>query len=126
MQFGLQNTLHTFQIALYIVLDSYKWKSFLVYLDYIIVFWKDADYHLQHVEEKLSALYQAIVTIKYKRLSYALKKLPGSYQRTRLTVNWISCTQETEKSEKAENPRAKRQLRYFLIICNVYRSFECY
>lgn len=46
--FGLTNSPVTFQRSLDIFLAAYKWKVCLVYLDNIIVFSKDTEWHLKN------------------------------------------------------------------------------
>jgi len=53
MTFGLNTAPATFQRALNIVLSAYKWQTCLVYLDDIVVYSRDIEYHFKHVEEIL-------------------------------------------------------------------------
>lgn len=81
MKFGMKNAPETFQHALHIVLTVYKCKSFLVYLDDIIEFCKDAYSHLKHVEKILSKLHNSNVTIKLNNC--ALYHIEGPLYRYR-------------------------------------------
>eukprot|EP00171_Calliarthron_tuberculosum_P003874 IDg3874t1 len=56
MPFGLCNAPATFQRTLDILLAGFRWKTCLVYLDDVIIFSKNFDEHLQHVEDVLSTL----------------------------------------------------------------------
>lgn len=67
--FGLISAPVTFLRALYIVLVAYKCQSCLVYLDDILVFSKNADSNLKHLEQILAALHISNVTIKLKKYS---------------------------------------------------------
>lgn len=51
MPFGLRNDPVTFQRAVDILLARYKWRTCLAYLDDIIVFSKDVESHVTHVDE---------------------------------------------------------------------------
>ena len=56
MPFGLANAPAMFQRVLNIELSRYKWRTFLVYLDDVIVFRRNKREHLQHLKKVLSIL----------------------------------------------------------------------
>ena len=58
MPFGLTNAPATFQRAMDTILAGLKWNICLVYLDDIIVFSKNLEDHLQHLQAVFNALYQ--------------------------------------------------------------------
>lgn len=62
MPFGLANEPRTFQHALDIILTRYKCKPCLVYMEDIIMFSKDIEEHLHHVNEIITTLGEAGVT----------------------------------------------------------------
>jgi hypothetical protein len=55
--FGLRNSPATFQRAIDVILSGVKWKTFLVYLDDVIIFSPDRESHLGHVDDALSLYY---------------------------------------------------------------------
>jgi Reverse transcriptase (RNA-dependent DNA polymerase) len=57
MPFGLRNSPATFQRTVEIVLSGLKWKTCLVYLEYIIVFSQTPEEHLPHLDEVFGLLY---------------------------------------------------------------------
>lgn len=122
MPFGLTNGPATFQRALDIVLAGYKWQTCLVYLDDIIIFSKDAESHLRHVEQILSALHKANVTIKLGKCAFFTQKV--RYLGHIIEPGKLSIDETVTKALKeAEQPRNKQELRSFLGLCNVYRRF---
>ena len=70
MPFGLTNAPATFQRTIDILLSRYRWQSCLVYLDDIIIFSKNKEDHLRHVEQILSAMNCAGVTLKLSKCSF--------------------------------------------------------
>ena len=67
MPFGLSNAPATFQRALDILLSGYKWKHCLVYLDDVIIHSKSGGEHIHHVDEILTTLGNAGVSLKLKK-----------------------------------------------------------
>ena len=64
MPFGLTNAPSTFQRALDISLARYKCKTCLVYIDDVIVFSKSIKDHIQHVDDVLTLLGNADISLK--------------------------------------------------------------
>ena len=56
MPFGLRNAPATFRRTLYIILSGVRWQTCLIYIDDVIVFSKDVETHLRHVDEVLRLL----------------------------------------------------------------------
>lgn len=54
MPFGLKNAPRTFQQAIEVLLMNVKWKFSFVYLDVILIFWRTADKHVDHVRQVLT------------------------------------------------------------------------
>jgi hypothetical protein len=67
MPFGLTNAPATFQRAVDITLAGLTWKICLVYLDDIIIFSKNFEEHLEHLEEVLTRIYRAGLSLKLKK-----------------------------------------------------------
>ena len=70
MPFGLTNAPATFQRALDMVLSTFKWKTCLVYLDDFIIYSKSVEEHIDHVDEILTALDTAGITLKIKKCRF--------------------------------------------------------
>lgn len=64
MPFGLTNPSEKFQRVVYIALSNSKWKTSLIYLDDVMISSNDVKSHNHHVEEILTALGTAEVTLK--------------------------------------------------------------
>ena len=77
MPFGLTNAPETFQRALDVILNRFKWKSCLVCIEDIIIFSKTVDEHIDHVDEILGILRTSGVTLK--TVSYTHLTLPTIY-----------------------------------------------
>jgi Reverse transcriptase (RNA-dependent DNA polymerase) len=64
MPFGFRNAPAIFQRTVDIVLTGLTWKSFLVYLDNIIIYSKTMDAHVGHLDEVLTLLGTAGLSLK--------------------------------------------------------------
>ena len=122
MPFGLRNAPATFQRALDIILSGVRWQKCLIYLDDVIVFSKNAETHLQHVDEVLRLLRRTGVTLKLRKCSFFQPKV--DYLGHVITRGKLSVAVENSKVfAKALLPRTIAQLRSFLGAANVYRRF---
>eukprot|EP00171_Calliarthron_tuberculosum_P022928 IDg22928t1 len=70
MPFGLTNAPATFQRALDMILAGYKWRSCLVYLDDVIIFSKSVEEHITHLDEVLTALGRAGISLKLHKCAF--------------------------------------------------------
>jgi hypothetical protein len=70
MPFGLRNTPATFQRFVDITLLGLTWKTFLVYLDDIIVFSKTPAEHMAHLDAVLHRLYRAGLTLNLNKCHF--------------------------------------------------------
>lgn len=70
MPFGLTNAPATFQRVSNLILTRFKRHSFLVYIDYIIIYSNSVEKHILHVDEILAALAAAGVTLKLKKCTF--------------------------------------------------------
>ena len=75
MPFGLSTAPASFQRALDMVLTQFKWKTCLVYLDDVIIFSNSVEEHIRHVDEILTALEEAGVTLKISKCRFFTKKV---------------------------------------------------
>lgn len=122
MPFGLSTAPASFQRALDMILTQFKWKTCLVYLDDVIIFSKSVEEHIQHVDEILSALKEAGVTLKMYKCRFFTRRVeylghfisPGSLEAD--TTN-VKCLRD------AAPPTTKTEVRSFLGMANYYRWF---
>jgi hypothetical protein len=70
LPFGLRNAPGTFQRAVDIILSGVKWKTYLVYLDDVIVFSSSREAHMHHVDEALTLLERAGLYLKLARCQF--------------------------------------------------------
>lgn len=64
MQFGLTNETVCFQRALGPILAKYKWKTYLIYLEDVIIFFNNVDHHMKCVNDILITLADSGGTLK--------------------------------------------------------------
>lgn len=122
MLFGLTNAPATFQRAMDILLSPFRWKSCLVYLDDIIIFSRNWDDHVEHVDAILSVLQRPGVKLKLRKCEFFVERIrylghvvrPGTIEVDQARV---------EALRKVKHPTTQTQLRSFLGLCNVYRRF---
>ena len=120
MPFGLRNA--PFQRALDIILSAVRWQSCLIYLDDVMVLSRTTEEHLRHVEEILTLLRPAGITLKLTKCSFFQPKV--DYLGHVITLGKPSVATESTKSfSNARLPRNNAQLRPFLGAANVYRRF---
>ena len=74
MPFGLTNAPACFQRALDLTLTNFKWRTCLVYIDDVIIFSTNLDDHIKHVDEILTTLAEAGVTLKIKKCFFFQQK----------------------------------------------------
>ena len=75
MPFGLCNAPVTFQRTVDILLPRYRWRTYLVYRDDIIVFSNTAEEHVDHVGEFLAVLKEAGFSLKLKKCKFCAKSV---------------------------------------------------
>ena len=122
MPFGLCNAPATFQRTVDIILSQYRWQSCLVYIDDVIIFSPDPQSHLRHVDEVLSALQRAGVTLKLRKCKFFSDSV--DYLGHVVTPGKLHiATTNTKAVEGFKLPRTQTELKSFLGLCNVYRRF---
>jgi len=122
MAFGLTNSPATFQRALDIILSGMTWQTCLVYLDDFIVFSDTLENHMKALDEALTRLGWAGVTLKAKKCQFFQTSV--EYVGHIISPGEMRVHNENlEVLAKVGHPRTKAQLRSFLGLCNVYRRF---
>lgn len=122
MRFGLRNALATFQWAIYIILSACKWSSCMVYLDYIIIFSKNTDYHLKHMKQLLTLLLQAWMTLRLNKCFFIHRQIKYFVHIVK-PVELHVANKVNNAVHEMEPPSTKTKLRSFLGMCNAYRKF---
>jgi Reverse transcriptase (RNA-dependent DNA polymerase) len=113
LPFGLRNAPATFQRAIDIILSGVRWKTCLVYLDDVIVFSSDRKAHLTHVDEVLTVLSKAGLSLKLQKCRFfaeTVNFLGHVIRPGRLGV----AENNTEALKVAPLPRTQTELRSFL------------
>jgi len=122
MPFGLTNAPATFQRALDILLAGVKWQFCLVYLDDVIIFSKEEEEHIRHVDHVLTVLRQAGVTLKLRKSEFFRKSV--NYLGHTIRPGRLEILESgTEALREAKFPKNQTQLKSYLGSCNVYRRF---
>ena len=67
MPFGIRNAPATFQRVLDIILSGVRWKTWLVYMDDVVVFSKTKGEHFAQVSDVLTLLEEAGVKLKLNK-----------------------------------------------------------
>ena len=99
-----------------------KWKTCLVYLDDIIVFSNTEYEYFRHLDEVLSLLYKAGLSLKLTKCHFfkdTVDYLGHVIRPGKLEV----AVKNTEALRNARPPVNQTELRSFLGLCNVYRRF---
>ena len=123
MPFGLRDAPATFQRALDIILSGLRWQKCLFYIDDVIVFSKDTNEHVAHVDEVLTLLRSAEVSLKLKKCDFFQPKV--DYLGHFITPGKLSVAANNTKAfEYAAFPRNATHVRSFLGAANVYRRFH--
>lgn len=73
--FGLKNAPSTFQRSIDMILSSVKWKHVIFYLEDIIVFSRNVEEHLQHLQTVLGMLQNAGISLKLKKCFFLQKRV---------------------------------------------------
>lgn len=87
MNLGLTNAPATYQRALDMILNKFKWKNCTVYIDNIF-YSKNFDEHIHHVDKVLITLANSGVTLKINIQTQS--RIPWTHNQTRKTSSWRS------------------------------------
>ena len=122
MPFGLKNSPITFQQTMNDVLRDLITKCCIVYVDDIIVFSKDFDSHMAHLQQVFDRLEKANLTLKLSKCQFAVKEV--KYLGHVLSPQGI--LPDPDKLSIVQNwqpPKNPKQVRQFLGLTNYYRRF---
>jgi Reverse transcriptase (RNA-dependent DNA polymerase) len=122
LPFGLRNAPATFQRAIDVILSGVKWRTCLLYLDDVIIYSPDRETHLRHVDEALTLLREAGLSLKLATCHFfkdTVDYLGHVIRPGRLGVH----EKNTDALKGATLPRTQTELRSFLGLCKVHRRF---
>jgi hypothetical protein len=105
-----------------VILSGVKWRTCLVYLDDVVIYSPDRETHLRHVDEALTLLREAGLSLKLAKCHFfkdTVDYLGHVIRPGRLGV----AEKNTNALKRATLPRTQTELRSFLGLCNVYRRF---
>ena len=112
MPFTLTNAPSIFQRALDIALSKYKWQTCLVYIDDVIAFSKSVEDHINHLDDVLTLLSQAGISLKWKKCEFFhqhIKYLGHVIRPGKLEID----STMTKALREARPPETVTQLRSF-------------
>ncbi len=122
MPFGLTNAPATFQRAIDILLSGVNWQFCLVYLDDVIVYSNTEEDHIRHVDEVLTVLGKAGLSLKFAKSHFFRRSV--NYLGHRITPGQLKVDlKRRDALEGFQFPRTQTQVRSFLGMCNVFRRF---
>ena len=122
MPFGLTNAPATFQRLMDAVLAGLRWQTCLVYLDDIIIFAKDFETHLQHLDEVFKRLRESKLVLKPKKCELFCTKVAYlGYVVSKEGV--IPQPDKIRKVRDYEAPMTRKGVKSFLGLAGYYRRF---
>jgi len=89
LPFGLKNAPMSFQMLMSQVLRGLHWKFALCYIDDILIYSKDFEEHLDHLDKVFSKLRQANLTLNPKKCNFGVEKNHVSWSCT--FKGWSCC-----------------------------------
>ena len=83
MPFGLTTAPSSFQRGLDMILTNFKWRTCLIYLDDIIIFSNSVEEHIDHVDDVLTCLEKAGVSLNVRKCNFFTEKVEYLGDRAR-------------------------------------------
>lgn len=122
LPFGLKNSPAAFNSLLAHVFKGLTFKSVLCYIDDILVYSRDFDTHLQHLQEVFDRLSAARLKLHPKKCSFALQKV--LYLGHYLSAQGMEVDRsKVEIVEQYPRPKNQKELRSFIGFVGFYRRF---
>jgi len=104
------------------ILAGVKWQICLVYLDDVIVFSGSPEEHLQHLDEVLTLLGKAGVTLKASKCHFFQEKV--EYLGHAIRPGRVHVLEKNLRAFRGlRYPETQTQMKSFLGTCGVYRRF---
>jgi hypothetical protein len=120
MPFGLTNAPASFQRFINKVLQEYLHLFVITYLDDILIFSKEKEEHMEHVNKVLEKLQEAKLKLKLKKCKFHI-------QETKFLGHWISTEgihmDQNKVKAIVEWPRPKnvKEVQQFIRLVNYYQ-----
>ena len=118
MPFGLKNAPMSFQMLMAEVLRGIHWKFVLCYIDDLVLFSRNFEQHLDHLDQVFCKLREANLTLKHDKCHFGVEKV--MFLGHILSKEGVSV--DPEKIEKVKNfpvPRSQTELKSFLGLCKL-------
>ncbi|CAB5185100.1 unnamed protein product [Rhizophagus irregularis] len=122
MPFGLKNAPGTFQRLMDEILKEYIGEFVVVYLDDIMIYSKNFEEHIEHVNKVLNKLRENNLIVKLKKCKFGernIEFLGHIVGRDGLKPN----EKKVEKIKEIKIPETVKEVRSFLGLCSYYRRF---
>ncbi len=119
MPSGLTDAPASFQRAVEILLSGVNWQFCLVYLDDVIIYSYSEEDHIKHVDEVLTVLGKAELSLKFSKSHFFRRSV--NYLGQRITPGRLEVDLKRKDAlDVFQFPRTQTQVRSFLGMCNVY------
>ena len=122
MPFGLKNAPGTFQRLMDEILKEYIGEFVIVYLDDIMIYSKNFEEHMRHIDKVLDKLKENNMIVKLKKCQFGKRNiefLGHIVGRDGLKPD----EKKIEKIKQIKVPETVTQVRSFLGLCSYYRRF---
>jgi len=112
----------TFRRAMGMILAGVKWQICSVYLDDVIVFSRSQEEHLQHLDEVLTLLGKARVTLKAAKCQFCQEEV--EYVGHVIRPGRVQVLEKNLRALRGlRYPGTQTQMKSFPALCGVYRRF---
>jgi hypothetical protein len=122
MPYGHNNACQSFQALMNQVLIGLTWKHCFVYVDDVIIWSKDFESHLQHLDLVFQRLRKANLTLRPNKCEFSKPEilyLGHLISRERITVD----PSKTEAVKSFPIPQTQHDVRSFLGLSGYYRKY---
>lgn len=122
LPFGLCNAPASYQSVMTSVLNGLNFQIALVYVDDVIIFSKNFEEHLHHLDLVFQRLRKAKLTLKPSKCKFAAPEV--LYLGHIITRQGVKVDpNKTSAVDSFPKPKTQKELRSFLGLCNYYRRF---
>ncbi|CAB4419687.1 unnamed protein product [Rhizophagus irregularis] len=122
MPFGLKNAPGTFQRLMDEILKEYIGEFVTVYLDDIMIYSRDFEEHLEHVDRVLNKLGENNMIAKLKKCQFGLRNI--NFLGHIVGKDGLRPDEKkVEKIKSIKKPETVTEVRSFLGLCSYYRRF---
>ncbi|CAB5212107.1 unnamed protein product [Rhizophagus irregularis] len=122
MPFGLKNAPGTFQRLMDEILEEYVGEFVTVYLDDIMIYSRNFEEHLEHVNKVLNKLRKSNMIAKLKKCQFGLRNI--NFLGHIVGKDGLRPDEKkVEKIKGIKRPETVTEVRSFLGLCSYYRRF---